>query len=151
VDEDEVSVIEFAPRIGGGSKHKTVKRVTGFDILEALVDSFLGIRPRVESSLNGEYFARNYVFALPGSFGRMENVDRLLASHVIEEFNFFKTRGMQIAENYASKDVVGSFLVSADSPDSLNRKIRVAVDSLQVFDLAERPIMRKDIFDGPYL
>jgi biotin carboxylase len=151
VNQDQVNVIEFAPRIGGGSKHKTIRRVTGFDVLNALVDSFLGIRPKLEFSSNGKCFSRSHIYALPGKFGRVQNVDRLLANGVIEEFNLFKTPGMDIGENFASKDRVGSFLVSADSLDALLRKIGTAVDSLEVFDLAERPIMRKDIFEGPHL
>lgn len=151
VNGDDVSVIEFSPRIGGGSKHKTIQFVTGFDIVDSLVDSYLGITPKVRYNSPACYFSRNHIYAEPGIFGEVKNVDCLLQTGIIEDFNYFKAPGMEIGNNYASKDRVGSFLVKADSLKELYEKIEIAVSGLDVFDIKGNSIMRKDVFRGDFL
>jgi biotin carboxylase len=151
VQGDEVNVIEFSPRIGGGSKHQTVRRVTGFDILEASVASFHGEQVRPKCQPCDRFFSRSHVYALPGSFSRVGNVELLLRDGSIEDFICYKTSGMLIGENFASKDRVGSFMISAESLEQLHARIDFVVTVLEVFDLENRPIMRKDVFTGPHL
>src|SRR5690606_6793152 len=40
--DDAMSVIEFSARIGGGSKHSFIKRITGFDMLRYFVNVITG-------------------------------------------------------------------------------------------------------------
>jgi biotin carboxylase len=148
VKGDDVSVIEFGARVGGASKHKTVKHVTGFDILDALVDSFVGVVPSVAHTPPTGFFSRNHIYTRPGRFGRVENVSELLRDGVIVDFNCFKTHGMEVGEHFASKDRVGSFLVSAGSVAELQQRIRQAVSTLEVLDVDGRPMMRKDVFSA---
>ena len=42
VSEEEVNVLEFAPRVGGGLSYYMIKNFVGFDAVEAAVDSFSG-------------------------------------------------------------------------------------------------------------
>ena len=44
VTGDEVNVLEFAPRVGGGLSYYMIKNFVGFDAVEAAVNSFLGKR-----------------------------------------------------------------------------------------------------------
>jgi len=148
INGDDVNVIEFSPRIGGASKHKTIKEVTGFDMLNALVDSFLNKPVEVFSEKNPMFYSRNHIYAQPGIFGRVSNIDYLMSNGIIEEFSFFKTKGMEIGENYASKDRIGSFLVKAGSKSELMEKIKLAVSKMEVFDIDDTPIMKKEIFEG---
>ena len=43
VTGDRVNVLEFAPRVGGGLSYYMITNFVGFDAVEAVVDSFLGI------------------------------------------------------------------------------------------------------------
>lgn len=147
VNRDEVNVIEFSPRIGG-TKHKAIKEITDFDILNASIDSFLGKKVKVEFNQPKYYTSKNHIYTYPGVFGDIVNYEQLLAKGVISDFIFFKRKGMEISGDLASRSRVGSFVVTSNSKKELLGKIKDAVNSLEVYDINGKPIMRKDIFQG---
>jgi len=147
VNEDDVRVIEFSPRIGG-TKHKAIKDITSFDILDSSIDSFLGKKVKVEFNQPKNYTSKNHIYTYPGIFGDIANYDTLLTEGVISDFIFFKTRGMEINGDLASRSRVASFVVKSSSKELLFEKINQAVNTLQVYDINGEPIMRKDIFQG---
>lgn len=147
VNEDEVKVIEFSPRIGG-TKHKAIKDITSFDILDASINSFLGKEVKVEFNQPSYYTSKNHIYTYPGVFNDIVNYEQLLSEDVISDFIFFKTKGMEISGDLASRSRVGSFVVKSNSRRVLFEKISQAVNTLEVYDINDKPIMRKDIFQG---
>lgn len=146
VNGEDVNVIEFAARIGGASKHRTIRIKTGFDILHANIDSVFGFIPEVRTVHDSSYYSRNHVYTYPCVYDRVENCDVLIAENIIEEFIPYKTSGMLVEDSLASRDRIGSFLVKASSIVELNEKIRIAVDRLRVYDKDGNEVMRRDIF-----
>ncbi|MCM1141413.1 MAG: ATP-grasp domain-containing protein [Muribaculum sp.] len=147
VNGDDVSVIEFAPRIGGASKHRTVTLKTGFDILKANIDAMFGETPNVETHPDSNFFSRNHVYAYPCTFSHVENAEKLIEDGIIEEFIPYKMEGAPVGEFLASRDRIGSFLVKAPTMDELKRKIKIAVETLKVFDINGRDVMKREIWD----
>ena len=147
VDGDDVSVIEFAPRIGGASKHRTVTLKTGFDILRANVDAMFGERPNVNTVPNDNFFSRNHVYAYPCTFSHVEGVEALIEDGTIVEFIPYKMEGAKVGEFLASRDRVGSFLVEAPTMDELKQKIHKAVEYLRVLDVDGNDVMKREIWD----
>lgn len=147
VNGNDVSVIEFAPRIGGASKHRTVTLKTGFDILKANIDAMLGDVPAVETHPDPDFFSRNHVYAYPCTFSHVENADKLVADGIIEEFIPYKMEGAPVGEFLASRDRIGSFLVKAPTMAELKRKINIAVETLRVYDTEGREVMKREIWD----
>ena len=91
VDGDEVNVIEFAARIGGASKHRTIHIKTGFNILKANVDAVLGKIPEVITIPNDYFYSRNHIYPYPCTFDHFENVEELLDEGLIEELIPYKS------------------------------------------------------------
>ena len=147
VDGDEVNVIEFAPRIGGASKHRTVTLKTGFDILRANVDAMFGERPEVKTIPNDNMYSRNHVYARPCTYSHVENVDELIKDGIIEEYIPYKVCGAQVGEFLASRDRVGSFLVKAPTLEELKEKIKSAVSTLKVYDTDGNEVMKREIWE----
>lgn len=150
VNGDQVNVIEFSPRIGG-TKHKAIRSITGFDILNSVIDSFLGNRVKPISKQPTSYTSKNHIYTRSGIFGDIINYDLLIKQGIIEELVFFKTKGMEIGADMASRNRVGSFVVQADTKKELFEKVNKAVEKIEVYDIEGRPIMRKDIFQGEKL
>lgn len=147
INGDDVNVIEFAPRIGGASKHRTIKIKTGFDILHANVGSLLnGEEPILELSDNPYYYSRNHIYAYPCCFDRIEGADQLIANGILEEIVPFKTSGMSVGNSMASRDRVGSFLVKGKTMEELKNKISIAVEQLKVYDIEGNEVMNREIF-----
>lgn len=147
VNGDDVNVIEFAPRIGGASKHRTIKIKTGFDILHANVDAVLGLQPEIKTVDNPYYYSRNHVYAYPCTFSHVECSEKLVEEGIIEEFIPYKSKGMKIGNFLASRDRIGSFLVKGITMDEVKKKIKIAVDTLKVYSSEGREVMRRDIFE----
>lgn len=146
VDGDEVNVIEFAPRIGGASKHRTITLKTGFDILKANIDAMFGEVPNIDTKSDPNYFSRNHVYAYPCVYSHVENINELIEDGTIEEYIPYKLAGSTIGEFLASRDRVGSFLVKAPTMEELKRKINKAVETLKVYDTDGNEVMKREIW-----
>lgn len=147
VNGDEVNVIEFAPRIGGASKHRTITLKTGFEILKANIDAMFGEIPKVTIKPDNNYFSRNHVYAYPCTFSHVENVEELINDGIIEEYIPYKMKDASVGEFLASRDRVGSFLVKAPTIDGLKEKIRIAIETLRVLDVKGNDVMKREIWD----
>ncbi len=146
VDGDKIKVIEFAPRVGGGLSYRTVKLNTGFDILDATINSYLGVPSILEYSMPEIYYSANNVYAFTGVFGSAENYQQLIKDGVIEEYYPHKTRGMEIGSDMASRDRVCSFVAQDRDEKALLSKIKKTIDTLDIYDLDGRSIIKRDIY-----
>lgn len=146
VDANNVNVIEFAPRVGGGLSYRTVKINTGFDILNSAVDSYLGNLSKVRWHPPKMFCSTNNIYADACTFGNITGYEELLRDDFIEEIYFYKTRGMTIGSDMASNTRAGAFLVKADTAQELLEKTKKAIDTLEVFDLSGNPVMKKNFY-----
>jgi len=146
VNGDEVRVIEFAPRVGGGLNYRFVLLKTGVDIIDATVNAYLGRPTALADDAGGGYLAANHVYSEAGRFGEVRNHDRLLTEGVVAEFYIHKSRGAPIGASLSSSDRVASFMVRADSAEELLRKTKEAMKRIDVLDVDGRSIMRRDIY-----
>ena len=146
IDGEDINIIEFAPRVGGGVSYQTILQNTGFDIIEATIDSYLGNEVSLDYTLPKEYYAVNIIYGHPGVFDHIVGQQQLLEDKVIEEFFQYKSPGMAIGSDKASSGRVGSFIVKARSKEELLEKTRIAMETFEVYDAKQTPLMRKDLF-----
>lgn len=146
INGDTVKVIEFAPRVGGGTSYRLIKLSTGFDILNATIDSYLNLSVELLFSHTGFHYSSNNIYALSGIFGFITGFHDLIEDKIIEEFYVYKTKGMSIGSDLASRDRIGAYIVKGNSKKEISEKIKIATDRLEVYDINGKPIMRKDIY-----
>ncbi len=147
VKDDEISVIEFAPRIGGGLSYQMLRLITGIDIIDAAIDSFLEKEREIEVRPQKFYYATNLIYAKEGIFDRIDGFEKLLEDGTIEKFYITKTQGTEIDPGMASKNRVGAFLIKAHTEEELRRNIKLANDSIEVYSAQNEPMMIRDIYD----
>ena len=134
VTGDEVNVLEFAPRVGGGLSYYMIKNFVGFDAVEAVVDSFLGKR------INNSYHAPERVYrtcllyAKPCTFDHIEGLERLKEEGLVTETFITKSKGDEIDGDMRSSNRVGSFIVAAASLDELNERVKCCMNSVGIID-----------------
>ena len=146
VDGDDVRVIEFAPRVGGGLNYRFVLLKTGVDIIDATIDAYLGRLTALASARGSGYLAANHVYTEAGRFGEVRNHDGLLAEGMVAEFYVHKSRGAPIGASLSSADRVASFMVRAESEAELLRRTGEAMQRLDVVDVDGRSIMLRDVY-----
>ena len=146
VDGDEISVIEFAPRVGGGISFQTIKDATGYDIISAALDSYLNIPISIDSwhPMDGKY-AVNQIYGTNGVYDKTTGVDELLAEGTVNVLSFYKHQGDTIDSSRASSSRIGVMVVSDATETGLRKKISDAFSKLDSLDINGISIIRRDL------
>ena len=145
IKDDEISIIEFAPRVGGGISYKTIYDNTGFDIIDATVDSYLNIPVDIDAIRPRWFYTVNLIYAKPAIFSHISGQDMLLEKKVIEGIYYHKTEGMEISGEKAASARVGAFLIKAETQEELIEKTKMAIDCLEVYSDTGEKIMQKNL------
>lgn len=148
VKNDQISVIEFAARFGGGESCTIIEAMTGVDIIELSVCSFLGeVVPTISVNLCEYTYAETFLYASQGTFGKVE-YDRKSTesdSHVYC-VNIYKTKGMDIGRELSSNNRVGSIIVRSEKPEEIEEITRAALEYIGVTDINGKSIFRREIY-----
>ena len=148
VQNGTVSVIEFAARFGGGESCTIIEAMTGVDIIELSVSSFLGeVIPTVSMNRCEETYAETFLYASQGAFGKIEYdpVGPQLDSHVVC-VNTYKTAGMVIGSELSSNNRVGAIIVRAGKAEEIEAITRAVLEKIDVIDIRGESIFRSEIY-----
>lgn len=127
-NDNEINVIEFSARMGGGSKYKLIEVLSGVNIMSKYVDRILGGYPEVKPSKQVDYCKMVYIYCNPGIYDHMEGLEMMKEEGMIDEYFLYKTKGMEIHKAETSGDRPSGYLCSASTADELSKKIKY-VDS----------------------
>lgn len=146
VNGDEISVIEFAPRVGGGISFQTILDATGYDIISAALDSYLNIPISVDNwhPMNGKY-AVNQIYGTDGVYDKTIGREEILNDGTATVVSFYKHHGDTVDSSRASSSRIGVFVVSDATEVGLRKKISDAFSKLDSLDVNGRSIIRKDL------
>lgn len=146
IDGDEISIIEFAPRVGGGISYQTIRDNTGFDIISATIDSYLEKKVELQYSELACCYSVNLIYGMPGVFDHVDGVEDLIEEGVIESIHYHKTKGMKIYDDRASGERIAAFLVKGRTRGEVCGKVAYAMEHMEAYDPDEKKIMRKDLY-----
>lgn len=135
VNHNDVKVIEFAPRIGGGLNFFKIKQFAAYDIINASIDSFLNIPIKTNFSIPNCFYSENHIYTEPGIFGEIIGSNDLIKNETIEILFPNKTRGMSIEPGKASKERAASFIVKGQTIKEIEDKVKRALDVIKVKDI----------------
>lgn len=131
-----ISVLEFAPRIGGGLSFQMVKRATGVDIVDLSIQSFLG----EEMSLKDKFNLTNHLSTLllymePGVFGEVTGLDELLKNGTVDYGVVLKKRGDVVDANRTSSNRAVTLLMTANTREELDKKTKMVLEHIDILDI----------------
>lgn len=138
---NDINVIEFSARMGGGSKYKLIEVLSGVNIMSKYVDRILGAYPSVEPSKQVNYCKMVYTYCTPGVIDHVEGLDEMKANKVVDEYFLYKTKGMEITHSETSGDRPAGYLVTADTEEELNAKIKEVDNRIKVVDMKGADIL----------
>lgn len=142
---DNLSVIEFSARMGGGSKYRLIQEISGINIMEKYVDLILGEKPKMSPSPSSKYIQMVYVYTYPGIISNISGLEKLKKDGVIIDYFLYKALGSLIEKTETSSDRTLGFLVKAESMEDLSSKINLANNSIRIEDSNGHDIMRHDL------
>ena len=134
INGDDVKVIEFSARLGGGAKYKTIQNVTGFNVLRANLESMLGEKSKVEIHDDGRCYSRCHIYVEGGIFTAIDGLEQLQQRGIIDEYVLTKPFGVETGSPKSSSDRVASVFISAKSKEELGNKIKEAIDNIRVLN-----------------
>lgn len=141
-----VFVLEFSARTGGGVKFITIKELSGFDVIDAVIDLTLGEKPTVKKVIPPcKYMIDEYIYCKPGVFDHLENFEELKSRGILFDYYLFKWRGAEFDSISSSGDRIAGFSVQADSLKELYQKQEIANKTLKVIGINGKDIMRHDL------
>lgn len=146
VNGEDVSVIEFSARTGGGSKLFFIREMTGVDVIDNLIDITFGIKPEIEAVPSRENAIIKYVYVNPGTFSGIANLEELEEEGYISATYQYKPFGVTIQSSDYSSDRPVGFLVKGSSTQELEHKIAHINSRIKILDENGQDIMRHDIF-----
>ena len=143
---DEVSVLEFCARTGGGMKWLMIKNSCGVDVIRATIDITLGLQPDLEVKDTGHKIVVNdFIYCRPGIFDHLEGFDEMLEQGMINDYRLIRTSGTVMRGVTSSSDRIAGMNILADSIEEFNEKERKILDTVKVVDADGNNIMRKDL------
>ena len=145
-DGKQVYVVEFSARTGGGVKYLLVKRTSGFDVIKAVVDLTLGIKPHV-GALTAEQgcLINDFIYCKPGIFDHLEGFDELLYENIIKDYYLFTWKGADFKTIKASGDRLAGYTVVGETPESLINKHREARRRIRAISAEGKDMIRHDL------
>ena len=144
----EIAVVEFCARTGGGIKFLMIKKISGFDVVRAVVDLTLGEKPHVGEIKQADKLTVNeFVYCNPGELVKTEGFEELLAEGTIAEFAVFKTPGTQFGEIRGSGDRLAYFSIEADDAQQLQEKHARANACIRAVGTKGEDLIRHDLIE----
>ena len=145
-DGKKINVVEFCARTGGGVKFLMIKKISGFDVVKAVVDLTLGEKPHVTEIKKPDSITVNeFIYCSAGVLDRVEGFEELLREGVIAEYSIFKAVGTEFMQINSSGDRLAFFSIVADNEEELARKHAEANNRIRAISTDGVDIIRHDL------
>lgn len=146
VKNGDIQVIEFAPRISGGLCFRTIEENTGFDIINAAIDSWLGSPVNMEYKRPTVYNMTQQIHAYPCVFDHIEGAEKLKEDGILDTLFLHKTKGAHMGDEKASSARVAAALVRTENREELPKLAKAVIDGLEVYDDQGKKVMVKGLY-----
>ena len=130
-----IYLMEFAPRIAGGSTFEVVEFYTGFDYMEALIKSFLHEPIVLNVKPDPNLYKARFLYMKPGVFGKVQGVDECIKEGLITKYTPYCISGKEISSSFNTGNRIGSMLVKGSTFDELDSKIAEILKRVKVLDI----------------
>lgn len=138
-------VIEFCARTGGGIKYKLLPKVSGIDIVKAVVDLTLDQKIHITPQKYNKYIVDEFLYCIPGELDHVEGLQELLSEGIICDYDIYKLKGYIFGNASCSGDRVAYFSVEADSVKELREKHSIAAKRVKAISIEGKDLIRHEI------
>ena len=147
-DGEKIRVIEFCSRTGGGIKFQLIKQLSGFDVVKAVLDLTMGLKPHVEEiPVKDPYLINQFLYCHEGVFDHLEGFEELKQEGVIEEYSQFKSQGTVFSQIRSSGDRIAHFCVRAKDRETLLKKYEAVCSRIRVVNTEGEDMARRDLLE----
>lgn len=147
INADEISVIEFSARMGGGSKYKLIEHMANVNIMKIYVNRILGNTSQIVKPIwSPKFIELDYVYAYNGVFAKLVGFNEYLQTGEIKELFQYKEAGSIIEKRTTSSDRIVGFLIEATNVQELVSLRGKIVDGVDILNTEGKSMMYKECF-----
>lgn len=144
---DELSVIEFSARMGGGTKYKLIEYMAGVNIMQTYVNRVLGDEKQIISpQWSKKKIELNYVYTYNGVVNKIVGFDEFIHSGEIKELFQYRPLGCITEKMTTSSDRILGFLIEEDTAEGLVSLRHKIVENVDICNENDESIMYKKCF-----
>lgn len=133
-NDNGVFVLEFAPRIAGGTTYDMVQIYSGFEYQKAAINSFLQ-NPIELSYEKTEYkYVSRFLYMKPGVFETIKSLDECLLNKEIDFYFPFVNSGKQITSSMNSGNRIGAIMVKDVAYEKAEERISKCMAKISILD-----------------
>ena len=147
INDDELNVIEFSARMGGGSKYKLIEYMSGINIMKIYVNRVLGDTQQIVNPiLSKKKIELNYVYTYNGIVKELVGFEKCIENGEIKEFFQYRPLGCKTEKMTTSSDRILGFLIEENTVKELNEVRNKIVETVDILDQNGQSIMYKKCF-----
>lgn len=143
--DNELFVIEFSARMGGGSKYRLIQEISGVNIMSCYVDLILGKKPSITIKQSDQQIRMLYIYTRPGIVKSIQGVDSLKKLGYVKEVFMYKTLNTEVTKAETSGDRVMGLLITAETAAEMQSRIKEVNSSLTIIDENGEDIMMHNL------
>lgn len=140
-DGENIYVLEFSARMGGGTKYRMIELYSSFPIMSVYVDRVLGKIPTVPKTLTKKSMLLSFIYCTKGIFKEIVGVSPLIEAGIVDEIYQYKSSGSYFDKAENSGDRVAGILLTGASDNEIDQKLTVALEKIQILDDTQTDIM----------
>ena len=134
VNQDDVKVIEFSCRVGGGSKHHLIAYYTGFDIINYHVDLVLGKKiNQILINENNDFYGCYYIYSQKGLIQSYQGLDECRDRGDILDFYIYKMPGTKIEGSDSSAHRPFGFILKRSSRNDIEMSMTNTLKKIHIW------------------
>lgn len=146
ISGEDVYVIEFSARTGGGVKHLSIKERSGVDVISAVIDLTLGKKTNIVlKKPTSNYLVDEYIYCKTGIFDHLEGFKELKESGIILDYYQFRPTNSICNSIESSGDRICGFSIQGNTIEEMKRKHDIVNDTVSVKSTTGDDIMRHDL------
>ena len=147
-DGKNLFVIEFSARTGGGVKYLSIEKRTGIDVVTAVIDLTIGLKPHIDIvNPVHKYMIDEYIYCIPGVYDHLEGFDELKSNNIISDYYIFRWKGSIFNSIENSGDRIAGFTIEGDTIEELKDKHYLVNKKVKVISNDNKDIMHHDFLE----
>lgn len=147
VKNDDIYIVEFSRRMGGGTKYKLIEYMSGVNIMKLYVDFVLNGDSELPEIQKSKYqYKLDYLYAYNGTIQKLEGFDETIEDGEAKEVFFYKKIGDKVAQRLTSSDRIAGILIEAKSNEELIAKEKNILSKIKIIDTNQVNIMYLQCF-----
>lgn len=132
--KQDIFVLEFAPRIAGGTTYDLVKQYCGYDIMDAAIASFMGKKINVDLSEKNKFLECAFIYMNSGVFDHVDGIKELLDDGIVTYYYEFVNSGTRISPSKYSGNRIAAVVVESDNCQASKDRLGKVMKTLKVID-----------------